>query len=1239
MGNRHLLHVRSNQLVNNEPKLPQPSDLKYGELAINYAKGNETISLKNSEDEIVTFNIGKSIKGINVNSVSATVENNIASVTISGSDENVGTYTQVEYPEEFSSAVNVSGSQTIAEAFNSVETTISALTDSIIKDEKTISEAITQLAEAAGLDDNDEISYVANANANYISGATSLYDADNILDSAIYNISASAQNSISGVNVNGINGTVTDKVASVTISGSDANVGDYTSVEYPQEFTDATNVSGSQTIADAFNAVETTISALTQIVLDDESISGVNVNGISGTVTDKVASVIISGSDANVGDYTSVEYPTEFSAATNVSGSQTIAEAFNAVETTISALTQVICDDELATEHITKAIAEAAGTIDENNEIKYVVNDDAHYISAATSLADADDILDNAIYNIESSSQNSISGVSVNGVSATVTDKVANVVISGSDTNVGTYTSVEYPEELSGAVNVNSGQTVAQAFNAVETTISALTQEIIDDELATEHIAKSLAEAAGTIDSNDEIQYVVNDTAHYISAATSLSNADDLLDAAIYNIESSSQNSISGVSVNGISGTVADKVANVVISGSDTNVGTYNSVEYPTDFSAATNISGSQTVAQAFNAVESTISALTQIVFDDELATEHITKAIAEAAGTIDENNEIKYVVNEDAHYISAATSLSNADDLLDAAIYNISTMSENSIIGVNVNGVSGTVTDKVASVIISGSDANVGTYNSVEYPEEFTDAINVSGSQTVAQAFNAVESTISALTQAMIDDEKTISESIIQLADATGLENNDEISYVADTTANYISGATSLYNADSLLDSAISNIASFSQNSISGVSVNGVSATVTDKVANVVISGSDTNVGSYTQVEYPEELSGAVNVSSGQTVAQAFNAVETTVSALTQEVINNELVGKSGLIAIAEAAGTFDDNDDIVYNVNTDAHYISGATSLADADDLLDAAIYAVASSSSDGISGITVNGVTGTITDKVASTIISGSDTNVGTYTSVEYAQEFSGAVNVSGSQTIAEAFNAVETTISAFTSEILKDEIVTEKAIKKLCVAAGTLDSNENIKYNPITTANYISGATSLAEADELLDSAIAAIASSGTGGGGHIKVVNHGTSDTTYSIPSNEHHIWGEVSSLNITLATPADNTILNEYLFTFTSPLSPTSLSVPSSIQWVFNLEIEGGKTYTVSIVNGLATYLTENMSISGEDEHVLNSKEDISNKVTTIDANSTDVQYPSAKCVYDYIQNQLAAFASLHNLT
>ncbi len=54
MANK-IIHKRSVITENGEAKLPQSSQLEYGEIAINYASGFETISIKNSSNEIVEF--------------------------------------------------------------------------------------------------------------------------------------------------------------------------------------------------------------------------------------------------------------------------------------------------------------------------------------------------------------------------------------------------------------------------------------------------------------------------------------------------------------------------------------------------------------------------------------------------------------------------------------------------------------------------------------------------------------------------------------------------------------------------------------------------------------------------------------------------------------------------------------------------------------------------------------------------------------------------------------------------------------------------------------------------------------------------------------------------------------------------------------------------------------------------------------------------------------------------------
>ena len=82
----HLQHVKSSVVNEGKPKLPQANQLVEGELAINYAEGVETISIKNSSGDIVTFSsdnyyteqkLGSGFTGENsANTVTSVIESN-----------------------------------------------------------------------------------------------------------------------------------------------------------------------------------------------------------------------------------------------------------------------------------------------------------------------------------------------------------------------------------------------------------------------------------------------------------------------------------------------------------------------------------------------------------------------------------------------------------------------------------------------------------------------------------------------------------------------------------------------------------------------------------------------------------------------------------------------------------------------------------------------------------------------------------------------------------------------------------------------------------------------------------------------------------------------------------------------------------------------------------------------------------------------------------------------------------
>ena len=99
MADKHLIHARSLVVTNGKPKLPLADRIEYGELAVNYAKDYETISLKNNNNEIVTFSSDDAIKQIindEVTTITSTI-NNLSDVVANKVDKMISkTYSQLK---------------------------------------------------------------------------------------------------------------------------------------------------------------------------------------------------------------------------------------------------------------------------------------------------------------------------------------------------------------------------------------------------------------------------------------------------------------------------------------------------------------------------------------------------------------------------------------------------------------------------------------------------------------------------------------------------------------------------------------------------------------------------------------------------------------------------------------------------------------------------------------------------------------------------------------------------------------------------------------------------------------------------------------------------------------------------------------------------------------------------------------------------------------------------------------
>lgn len=95
---------------------------------------------------------------------------------------------------------------------------------------------------------------------------------------------------------------------------------------------------------------------------------------------------------------------------------------------------------------------------------------------------------------------------------------------------------------------------------------------------------------------------------------------------------------------------------------------------------------------------------------------------------------------------------------------------------------------------------------------------------------------------------------------------------------------------------------------------------------------------------------------------------------------------------------------------------------------------------------------------------------------------------------------------------------------------------------------------------------------------SGGSGAYSEVNHGTSDTTFTLTPNTFHVWEEVSALTLTLGSETAG-IANEYLFQFTSGATATTLTLPDDIKWTEEMVIEPRAIYQISVLKNLGSFI------------------------------------------------------------
>ena len=219
MSTRNIVkNIRSNSVGNNgKPKLPSPDQLDYGEIAVNYKEGYETLSLKNDGNKIVSLSVN-SVEDVKVNgSTVVSKSNKTAEITMKGNTIPVsgGQYSPMTYPKPFDGKAQlILATDMMDDALKTLETNISALVTEVLDNEETSAAAIRKLAESAGtVDGSGNIGYQQASGTHYISDAGSVHNATVKLDSEIYGLDTrigSAER-----NINDLQTTVSDLQGSI----------------------------------------------------------------------------------------------------------------------------------------------------------------------------------------------------------------------------------------------------------------------------------------------------------------------------------------------------------------------------------------------------------------------------------------------------------------------------------------------------------------------------------------------------------------------------------------------------------------------------------------------------------------------------------------------------------------------------------------------------------------------------------------------------------------------------------------------------------------------------------------------------------------------------------------------------------------------------------------------------------------------------------------------------------------
>ena len=532
-----------------------------GELAMNLHQSSPFLMFKNSAGDIVKI-------GTLTNELGESEYLTVSQKGINAALKLPNDYS-VTYPKvDSTSFTETQANATFSEAIKNIDSNLSSLIQEMLDNEEVIAAAFSKINESCGFNENCE--YIVNESSNYLSNATSLQNADELLDSNMSRIDNSLTelktivNSLTGItgdsveNIEQLSGQVSELSAKVETNIT--NISNISGI-VTNHTTDITNLTTSATTLNGkVDDLETDVDALK----NKQTLSNIIINEIEGEVDEStsVASLKLDADNISLSsEYEAVVYPTiqgNENYFTSVTSASSVEESIKQVDSNIAQLVQEVLNNETVCANAFTEIKESVGL---NENLLYVKSENSNYINIASSLYEADVLLDSAVKGLDErittiegevggnisniiDSVNEIdekylSAVSINSTNGTVSDKVASFTLDGSNLKLSSsYESATYQEIDEDVVftPVAAESTIDTAINQLDSTISQLVDEVLKNEVVVSNALTTINDSCG-FDIN--AKYIVPETSNYISVASSLYEADLILDDELNKISES----------------------------------------------------------------------------------------------------------------------------------------------------------------------------------------------------------------------------------------------------------------------------------------------------------------------------------------------------------------------------------------------------------------------------------------------------------------------------------------------------------------------------------------------------------------------------------------------------------------------------------------------------------------------------------------------------------------------------